>query len=274
MKIGYQGVDVAYSQMALRNFFGEGNEEIGYADFLQMFSDTEKGILDYALFPVENTTTGIIARTYDHFQDYDVYATGEVIIPIRHDLIGFEGCDVLQIREVYSHPEAILQCQELFKKYPHMHPVVYEDTALSVSYVKECGDKSKAAIASRLAAQIYGMSPILKEVQDNDANMTRFLVVGNKEAYPENADKISIRMVLNHTPGALYHTLGIFASKNINVVKLESRPIPGKAFEYCFYLDFSGDLKDPDVKEVLRRLRYDCLDLKVFGCYKADVQEG
>ena len=113
------------------------------------------------------------------------------------------------------------------------------------------------------------MQILMHDVQDNDANMTRFLVVSNQEEYAADADKISIRIVLRHIPGALYHALGIFASKNVNVLKLESRPIPGKVFEYCFYLDFAGNLCDPDIAEVLRRLKYDCLDLKVFGCYKA-----
>ena len=270
MRVGYQGVNGAFSQMALRSHFKQECEEVGYSSFTDMFEDLQKGALDYALFPVENTTTGIIARTYDLFQHYQVYAVGEIVIPIRQDLIALKGTKIEQIREVYSHPEAISQCESLFRKYPHMNPVVYEDTALSVKYVKECNERHKAAIASHLAAKIYDMEILIEGVNDNDANMTRFLVTGNKEEYPEDADKISIRMVLSHTPGALYHALGVFASKNINVVKLESRPIFGKLFEYCFYLDFSGNLNDPDVKEVLRRLEYDCHDLKVFGSYKAD----
>ena len=219
---------------------------------------------------MENTTTGIISRTYDLFQDYQVYAVGEIVIPIRQDLIALKGTKTEQIREVYSHPEALSQCEGLFRKYPYMNPIVYEDTALSVKYVKESDERHKAAIASDLAAAIYDMEILIEDVNDNDVNMTRFLVTGNKEEYSKDADKVSLRMVLSHTPGALYHALGIFASKNINVVKLESRPIFGKLFEYCFYLDFSGNLNDPDVKEVLRRLEYDCHDLKVFGSYKAD----
>ena len=270
MKIGYQGVNGAFSQMAVREFFsGKDYEDIGYSDFVSMFSDVESGKLDYALFPVENTTTGIIARTYDYFQFYKVHAIGEVNVPIIQNLIGIKGCNFSDIREVYSHPEAISQCQGLFRDHPQMKPVVYEDTAMAVRYVKECNDPSKAAIASSLAADIYDMKIIRENVEDNDANMTRFLCVSNKEEYPEDSNKISIMIVLKHVPGALYNALGIFASKNVNVLRLESRPIRGKVFEYCFYLDFEGNLNDPDVNEVLRRLRYDCLDLKVFGAYKA-----
>ena len=270
MKIGYQGVNGAFSQMALRQYFAnKETEEIGYSDFVEMFKDVESGKLDYGLFPVENTTTGIIARTYDYFQFYDVHAVGEISLPIQQNLIGIKGTDLSSIREVYSHPEAISQCQGLFRKYPQMKPIVFEDTAMAVRHVRELQDPSKAAIASKLSADLYEMEILLPNVEDNDANMTRFLCVTNSEAYPEDADKISIMMVLHRVPGALYNALGIFASKNVNVVRLESRPIRGKVFEYCFYLDFSGSMKDPDVVEVLRRLRYDCLDLKIIGAYKA-----
>lgn len=151
-----------------------------------------------------------------------------------------------------------------------MVPVVYEDTALSVRMVKETGDHTKAALASERAAEFYEMEILQRNVQDNDANMTRFLCVSRNNETVVNGNKVSIMMVLKHAPGALYHALGIFASLNINVLKLESRPIQGKLFEYSFYLDFAGNLNDEDVKEAIRRLRYDTLDLKVFGCYKAD----
>ena len=274
MKIGYQGVNGAFSQMALREYYsGQETEECSYSNFTEMFSDVEKGVLDYGLFPVENTTTGIITRTYDYFQFYKVYAVGEIVIPISQNLIGFSGTDINDISEVYSHPEALSQCQNLFMKNPKMNPTVYDDTALAVKFVKESGDVHKAAIASELAASIYGMEILKENVNDNDANMTRFLCVGNKEEYPDDGNKISIMMVLNHVPGALYHALGVFASKNINVVKLESRPIKGKVFEYCFYLDFTGNLNNPDVREVLRRLEYDCLDVRIIGAYRACERE-
>ena len=273
MKVGYQGVSGAFSEAAVKTFFeGQDYEDVGYSDFISMFEDVESGVLDYAMFPVENTTTGIIARTYDHFQRYDVHAVGEVVVPIRECLIAIPGTSLDEITEVYSHPEALSQCQDLFKRFPRMKPHAHEDTALSVSYIRDTGDKSKAALASELAAETYGMEILIPEVQDNEVNMTRFLCVTAREEYPEDADKVSIRMVTAHTPGALYNALGIFASLNINVLKLESRPIFGRVFEYCFYLDFAGSLKDPDVREALRRLSYDCVELDMFGNYKAALE--
>ena len=270
MKVGYQGVKGAFSEGAVKKFFkGEEYEDIGYSDFISIFEDLESGKLDYAMIPVENTTTGIIARTYDHFQNYNVSIVGELVLPIRECLIVNPGTGIEDIKEVYSHPEALSQCQGLFVKYPQMTSCAYEDTALSVGYIKENGDKSKAALASELAAEVYGMEVLIPNVQDSDVNMTRFLCLTVTDDYPDDADKVSIRMVTAHKPGALFNALGIFASLGINVLKLESRPIFGRVFEYCFYLDFAGNMKDPNVKEALRRLEYDCSELDVFGNYKA-----
>lgn len=273
MKVGYQGVSGAFSEAAVKAFFkGQEYEDVGYSDFISIFEDVESGVLDYAMFPVENTTTGIIARTYDHFRNYNVHIVGEVVVPIRECLIAIPGTSLEEITEVYSHPEALSQCQDLFTRFPWMQPHAHEDTALSVSYIRDTGDKSKAALASELAAETYGMEILLPGVQDSEVNMTRFLCVTAREEYPDDADKVSIRIVTAHTPGALYNALGIFAALNINVLKLESRPIFGRVFEYCFYLDFAGNLKDPDVCEALRRLRYDCVELDLFGSYKAALE--
>ena len=270
MIIGYQGVSGAFSETAVRNLFGDKEyEDRGYSDFITLLGDAESGAVDYAVIPVENTTTGIIARTYDHLQNYDIHAVGETVVPIRECLIANPGSKIEDIREVYSHPEALSQCQELFTKYPNMTPHAHEDTALSVSYIRDTGDPTKAALASELAAETYGMEILLPNVQDNNVNMTRFLCVTARDEQPKDANKVSLRMVTSHTPGALFSALGIFASKNINVLKLESRPIFGRIFEYCFYLDFAGSLEDPDVVEALRRLEYDCTELNVFGNYKA-----
>ena len=274
MKIGYQGVKGAFSETALKMWlesigYRKGYEEVCYSSFVDMLTDVEAGRIDYAMFPVENTTTGIIARTYDHFRNYNIHVVGEVVVPIRECLIANPGTKLEDIREVYSHPEALSQCQELFVKYPWMEPHAHEDTALSVSYIRDLGDHTKAALASELAAETYGMEILEEHVQDNEVNMTRFFCMTSHVVYPENADKVSIRMVTEHKPGSLYNALGIFAALNINVLKLESRPIFGRVFEYCFYLDFDGNLRDPDVEEAIRRLRYDCKELNIFGNYKA-----
>ena len=233
MLVGYQGAPGAFSETAVKTFFeGREFESKGYSDFISMLGDTESGVLDYAMFPVENTTTGVIARTYDHFKDYKIHAVGEAIVPIHECLIASPGVSIEDVEEVYSHPEAISQCSGLFAKYPKMKPVAFEDTALAVSHIRETGSKNKAALASALAAETYGMNVLIPKVQDNSNNMTRFLCMTAKDEKAEGADKVSIRLVTKHTPGSLYNALGVMASLNINVLKLESRPIFGRAFEY------------------------------------------
>ena len=268
MKIGYQGNHGSFSEVALLNYFGETDAElIGYPNFKDIFADVESKKLDYAVIPVENTTTGIISRSYDFFRDFDVQAIGEMVIPIREDLIVIPGTKLEEIKEIYSHPEALSQCQDFFAKHEDIIAVSYNDTAKSVEYIKECNDKSKAALGSERAAEFYDMESLLKEIQDSDTNMTRFLIITKEAEVPKEANKISIMMVLKHRPGALYNILGHLAKSGMNLLKLESRPIPGKVFEYMFYLDFEGNTNDRNVKELLKELDLRCQELKIFGCY-------
>ena len=272
MKVGYLGVKGSFSEMALVEYFGKDKvEAVGLSTFPPMFRAVESGELDYAMIPVENTTTGLIARTYDCFRDYDVFAAGEITIPIGESLLALPGAKLEDIREVYSHPEAITQCSRFFSSHPDIKPVACESTASSVLQVLEQRDLTKAALASDYAAKVYGIPVLLGDVQDSILNMTRFLCITNKKDIPDDADKVSIMLILNHKPGALFEALGVFALKGINVLRLESRPIPGKVFEYCFYIDFSGNLNEPDVAEAIRRLRYDSLGLRVLGNYRAAV---
>lgn len=279
MKIGFQGVRGSFSDAAIRLYYGSedhkdelkgsGYETVGYDDFIKMLQDVNAGVLDQAFFPVENTTTGMITRTYDYFQYYNVYAIGEVVEPIVQNLIVIPGTQLEDIKTVYSHPEALSQCSNFFRNNPGIKSVSYADTAGSVEYVKSCGDKSRAAIAGALAAELNDLEILESAVQNSDSNMTRFLVVTSRPDYPGNADKVSVYFVTRRTPAALYNALGVFASLGIDVLRLESRPIVGKAFEYCHYVDFRGNLNDPDVEEALRRLKYDCLELIVLGNYKS-----
>lgn len=279
MKIGFQGVRGSFSDAAIRLYYGSddhkkelkdsGYETVGYDDFIKMLQDVNAGVLDEAFFPVENTTTGIIARTYDYFQYYNVYAIGEVVEPIVQNLIVIPGTRIEDIRAVYSHPEALSQCSKFFRNNPGIKSVSYSDTAQAVEYVKSCGDRHKAAIASALAGEINDMEILEPHIQNSNSNMTRFLVITNRPDYPENANKVSIYFVTRHTPAALYNALGVFASLGIEVLRLESRPIVTKRFEYCQYVDFRGNLNDPDVKEALMRLKNECLELIVLGNYKS-----
>ena len=270
IKVGYQGNHGTFSEIAAMRFFaGKDYEACGYPNFKVILTDVENGVLDYAVLPVENTTTGVIARCYDLFRHYDVHAVGEIDIPIHEDLIVLPGTKLEEIQEVYSHPEALSQCTEFFAAHPDMKAVPFQDTARSVEYVRECGDHTKAALGSWRAREYYGLESLISKVQDSDLNMTRFLIVTAREELDPGADKNAMMLVLKHRPGALYNILGILAKKGINIMKLESRPIPGRIFEYMFYIDFSGNIRNREIKEVLKELELRCEETRLLGCYPA-----
>lgn len=270
LKVGYQGNHGTFSEIAaLRYFADRPFIQKGYSNFTDILNDCDSGELDYALLPVENTTTGIIARTYDLFQKHHVHAVGEINVPIHDDLIVLPGTAIEDIREVYSHPEAISQCSRFFSEHPQMKPVYYQDTAKSVEYIKSCGRKEKAALASSRAAEYYEMESLQKNVQNSMTNITRFFCVTAHEETVQDADKISMMLILKHQPGSLYQVLKVLADRSINLLKLESRPIQGKVFEYSFYLDFCGNTADPEMQKILSQIQECSISMSVLGCYRA-----
>ena len=274
IKVGYQGKNGTFSEIAVLKYFeNQKIEPIGFTNFIDIFNACDKGEIDYALVPVENTTTGIISRTYDLFKYHHVYAVGEINVPIRQDLIVVPGTKLEEITEVYSHPEALSQCQIFFREHPSIRTIAYQDTAKSVQYVKECNVHEKAALGSERAAEYYGMESLISSVQDSNSNITRFLCITNKKEFSDDANKTSLMIILKHQPGELYHILGILAKYNINLLKLESRPIPGQIFHYCFYIDFTGNINDSFTKDCLRVINEHSEKVQVLGCYKAaDVE--
>lgn len=276
IRVGFQGKNGTFSEIAALRYFEDREiDQRGFKNFKLIMKAVETKELDYAMIPVENTTTGIISRTYDLLKDHEVCAVGEIDIPIHEDLIVIPGTKIEEIKEVYSHPEALSQCAGFFDRHPEIRSVPFQDTARSVEYIKECGDHSKAALGSWRAREYYGMESLLERIQDLDTNMTRFLVIAPKgEPYPQNADKISMMLVLNHRPGALYEVLGVLAKNDVNVLKLESRPIAGKVFEYLFYIDFEGNIKDERIAAMIEEIESHCVRSRILGCYhKAEVAQ-
>ncbi len=270
IKVGYQGNHGTFSEIAVMRYFKDVEiEQKNYKNFVEIMEACDKGELDYAMIPVENTTTGIIARTYDLFKDYNVHAIGEMVVKIEEDLIVVPGTKLEDIKEVYSHPEALSQCEKFFLAHDEILAISHQDTAASVEYIKQLNDKSKAALASSRAAEYYEMESLMKCVQDSDTNMTRFLCITSKDEQPQDGNKVSIMLVLNHEPGSLYHAMEVLSAMSINIMKLESRPIVGQPFHYCFYIDFVGNILDPKVQIVLDEIRSRCFELRVLGCYQA-----
>ena len=271
MKVGYQGNHGTFSEIAALSYFKDKEiEQVGFKNFPSLFEALASEEIDYAVIPVENTTTGIISRTYDKFRDYDIHAVGEINVPITEDLVVCPGTKIEEIEEVYSNPEALSQCTRFFEEHPGRKSMAFQDTAAAVAYVKECNDHSKAALASWRAAEYYQMESLQKSVQDSSRNMTRFLVMSNKCSVSGDADKISMMFILRNHSGALYNVLGILAKNGIDIVRLESRPIPDTPFQYLFYIDFRGNLNNREIQTVLHEMEVRCEYTKVFGCYKAD----
>ncbi|MEG0176838.1 prephenate dehydratase [Anaerorhabdus sp.] len=267
--VGYQGEHGTFSEIAVHEYYKNHEfESKSYKNFVDILNDLELGVLDTALLPVENTTTGIIYRTYDLLASRDVYAIGEQNVRIQENLIGIPGSNIDDIVEVYSHPEALGQCEKFFLKHPKMKSIPYQDTAKSVDYIKQCNDPTKAALASYLAAEYYDCSILEENVNDNELNTTRFLCVCKGEKEVKDANKISMYFVVNHEPGALYEVIKIFAEHNLNMLKLESRPLKGRLFEYCFYIDFDGNLNNPVVKDAILKVKNHCVEMKCLGTYR------
>lgn len=276
MKIGFQGVPGAYSEMAARKFFGKSDlEYIGLRNFEDIFKDVYEDSLDFGMIPIENSLAGSIHKSIDLLNKYDLRIIGEVYLRVEHNLLGVPGANIRDIKEIYSHWQALAQCEDTIKNLlPEASVKEYFDTAGSAEYVAKESDPSKGAIASKLASEIYGLSVIKENVEDNKNNYTRFVVINKKYADLENSStnkyKTSITFSGNSVPGFLYSILKSFAIRNINLTKIESRPIPEKTWGYFFYIDFEGRFNDPDCEQALKEAIKITPDLKVLGSYKAD----
>ncbi len=266
--IGYQGVPGSYSEIGVIDYFGEDHEYKSYDSFKEMIADLASQKIDYCLLPVENSTTGAITRALDLVKQYPVFMVGECYVKVNHCLITLPGVQFTDIKTVYSHPEALKQCDEFFEKHDHIHKVAYLDTAKSVAHIKSLNDPLIGAIASKRAAQLYNLQILMENMQDNQYNTTRFAVLSHKEIYKAEADAISVYLVTDHISGSLFKVIKVFSDYQVNMLKIESRPIPDKPFNYGFYIDFEGNLRTQVTQEVIEQLEEHCVYLKVMGNYK------
>lgn len=269
-KIGFQGVKGSYSYEALLGFFGEEVDSVGYQTFKDVFEALKNGEIKYGILPIENSSTGGIAEVYDLLNVYNAFIVGEKCIDIDHHLLGVPGADINQINEVYSHSQGFLQCNQFFSNYPEWQLIPYYNTAKSAEYVSKTNDKNKACVASRKAAELYGLNILKSNINDYRINNTRFIIISKGMELNFNNDKISTVMILPHKVGALYSILKYFAENNINMVKIESRPIADKAWRYYFYIDIKGNLSQESVSKALESIEKETIYYKLLGNYKSD----
>jgi len=264
--VAFQGEPGAYTEEAAFRFFGKSTESRPYESLDEVFEAVEVGDVPFAMVPVENSLEGSITRAYDLLLDSPLMICGETEMRISHCLIANEGAGLDTIKTVYSHPQALGQCRN-FLNHLNSELVPSSDTAGSVKMIKERGLTDSAAVAGARAAEIYGMKIIAREIEDNPHNFTRFFVLSREDALPTGNDKTSIVFSLKHKPGALYDCLREFASRNVNLTKLESRPTRHQPWEYNFYMDFAGHRQEKNIVEALEHLEEHSVFVKILGSY-------
>ena len=265
MRVAFQGETGAYSEEAGFEYF-DAPEMVPQESFEAVFAAVTSGACQSGLVPIENSLAGSIHQNYDLLLRHDLHIVGEHFLRVRHCLIVFPGVDKNEITRVISHPQALGQCAGYLRKLDVKTEPVY-DTAGSVKILKQSGERTTAAIASKRAAEIYEMQVLQENIEDNPENYTRFLEIASEAVMPVGEAKTSIVFTLKNQPGTLFKALSVFALRNIDLTKIESRPLVGKPWEYLFYVDFIGSVEDETVKRALNHLGEYAVMLRVLGSY-------
>ncbi len=266
VRVVFQGAEGAYSQAAMIQYFGDQIDSFHVDTFRDAMSAIEEGSADFAVLPIENSTAGIVSDIYDLLVEFENYIVGEQIIKIEHCLLGVPGAELKDIQTVYSHPQSLMQSARFLDDYDWKR-ISMQNNAFAAQKVKQDGDKTQAVIASAYAGEIYGLEVLKRGVNQSENNSTRFIIVTNQRVFLKDAKKISICFEVPHKSGSLYHMLSHFIYNNLNLCKIESRPIEDRTWEYRFFVDFEGNLEDGAVKNALRGLRDEARNMKILGNY-------
>ena len=265
MKVAFLGPQATFTHAAALQQFGLSAQLVAQKSIPAVFEEVLRGRAHYGVVPVENSTEGIVSHTLDMFMDSDLQINAEILLEISHDLLSLSG-RLENVKKVVSHPQALAQCRKwLEDNLPDIPLVDVGSTALAAQMVGE--DETAAAIASEMAATLYGLRVAKKKIEDNPNNFTRFLVIGLNRPARSGRDKTSIMFSVKDEPGILYRMLEPFSKRQINLSKIESRPLKKKAWEYIFFLDIEGHFEDQKVKEAVEELGACCQFIKVLGSY-------
>ncbi|MDZ5254149.1 chorismate mutase [Clostridium sp. LIBA-8841] len=268
INIGFQGEKGSFSEEALIEYFGEEYGTFSFEEFEDVFEALKFRRIDYGVLPIENSSTGSITDIYDLLNKYGFHIVGEKNLRIEHNLIGIRGAQLKDIKEIYSHLQGFEQSSEFLKSLKGCKKIPYYNTAISAKYVSECGDKSKSAIGSKRAADIYDLEVLKASINNVKENYTRFIIIGRELESNELCDKMTISFSLPNKVGSLYDKLKIFSENKVNMRKIESRPIGDGTFSYLFYIDIDGNINDESIKDILNYLRDSISDYRILGCYK------
>lgn len=268
-KVAYQGVPGSFGEEALDKFFDKDAEKVNVEKIEDVLRKLKEEEVDYGILPIEDSSTGGIHEVYDLINKYDAFIVGEKVVQIKHNLLCTEDGTIENIEEVYSHPQAFKQSEKYLED-KSWKLVPYSDTAASCKFISECEDKTKGAIASEKAAETYNLKVLEKNVNFYCNSSIRFIVVGRKLQLRESNDKISLVFSTPHEVGALYKVLSNIFNNKLNMLKIESRPIYNKPWEYYFYVDIQGNLLNDNVKNAIEKIKKDCSYFHILGNYRAD----
>lgn len=267
--VGFQGVAGAYGEEAAYTYFkGRWSKLVAHEAFEDVIEALLEGKIDYGVLPIENSSAGEVLDTYDLIKNNALYIIGEQSIKIEHNLLAIKGAVIEDIEEVYSHPQGLSQSKPFLKAHPNMKAYPYVNTAIACKHVADLQDKTKAAIGSHRAAQLYDLNILAPHIHFNKNNYTRFIILANHMHITEESNKISIVFSTAHQSGALYHILGYFANNGLNLLKIQSRPLLDKKWEYYFFADLEGNLEQANVLIALSQIMNHCNYFKILGNYK------
>ena len=266
-RIVFQGTEGAYSQAAMKKYFGDNISGFRVQTFRDAMEAIEEGYADFAVLPIENSSAGAVNEVYDLLMEFENYIVGEVFLPINHTLAALPGTKLSDVERVYSHPQALMQSAKFLDEHREWEQISVTNTAVAAKKVLEDKDHKQAAVCSAYAAELYGLEVLQEQINHNTNNATRFIIVTNQKIFLKEASKISICFEAAHESGSLYHLLSHFIYNDLNMIKIESRPIEGRNWEYCFFVDFEGNMADGAVKNAIRGLREESRSLKILGNY-------
>lgn len=267
-RVSIMGSRGSFHDIVAREKFPGSPRLIERAEFYQVFEDVKDGRADFGVIAIENSIGGSILENFDFLLKYELKIVGEVYLRVTHNLIALPGVRLEDVREVYSHPSAFAQCLEFLLKHPEMRRIEAGDTAGCTRMIKEKGLRNAAAIASSLAAEVYGMEILAGGIETNKKNYTRFLIISRDAGYSGKANKTSLVMQTEHRPGSLYRCLKCFADEGLNLSKIESRPIIGQTWNYYFYIDFEAAWDTLDTRRALECLIQATSMVKILGSYE------
>ena len=267
VRVAFQGELGAYSELAARAFFGRQIEVCPAPTFEAIFEAAQNEDCTHGILPIENSLAGSVHENYDLLLEHDLSIVGEIKLRIAHHLIANASARLVDIKKIYSHPQALSQCREFLRGLQGVETVAVYDTAGAAKLVRDEGALDAAAIASAQAAVDYQLKVLRSGIESNHLNFTRFLIVSKKAADPGKNAKTSIVFSTKNIPGALFKSLSVFALREIDLLKIESRPIHGRPWEYLFYLDFDGSMEDEKCQKAIGHLEEIALFLRILGSY-------